>query len=85
MVAVSARLIPDLVFPTEWSLLPKVCDAICEVFNRPHIDLFVMRASIKLPLMCLQFQIHGMEASKMPFSIPGMISVCVYMFASSLL
>ena len=30
---------PDQVLPTEWSLLPRVFDAICEVFDCPPIYL----------------------------------------------
>ena len=40
----------DQDLPTEWSLLPLVFDTICEVFGRPHLDFFIMRANAKLPL-----------------------------------
>ena len=41
---------PDQVLPTEWSLLPRVFEAICEVFGRPHLDLFASRTIAKLLL-----------------------------------
>ena len=41
---------PDQVLPTEWSILPQVCDAICEVFSHPHMDFFATRENMKLPL-----------------------------------
>ena len=54
LVAISARYIlgkknipvaqlsyPDQVLSTEWFLLPRVFDTICEVFSRPHIDLLL--------------------------------------------
>ena len=41
---------PDQVLPMEWSFLPWVFDLIYEVFGRPYIDLFAMRANTKLPL-----------------------------------
>ena len=41
---------PDQIFPTDWSLLPRVFDGICRVFGHPHLDLFAIRADNKLPL-----------------------------------
>ena len=40
----------DQVLPAEWSLLPRVFEAICGVFRRPHLDLFATQANAKLPL-----------------------------------
>ena len=41
---------PDPVLPTEWSLFPLVFDVICKAFGFHHMDLFVTRANVKLPL-----------------------------------
>ena len=41
---------PDQILPTEWSLLPRVLDGICQVIRRPHLDLFATRANTNLPL-----------------------------------
>ena len=41
---------PDQVLPAEWSLLPRVLEAVCRVFGRPHLDLFATLSSAKLPL-----------------------------------
>ena len=41
---------PDQVFPTEWSLLPRVFEGICRIFGRPHLDLFATRVNAKLAL-----------------------------------
>ena len=62
-VSLSARYIPGKknvlvdptqssqpVFPTEWSLLPRVFEAICEFFGHPHLKLFTTRANAKLSL-----------------------------------
>ena len=38
------------VLPTEWLLFPRVSDAICQVLDCPHADLFATRASRNLPL-----------------------------------
>ena len=61
IVTIIARFIPEKKnvladqvsrsdFPTEWSFLPRVIDAICKMFSYPRIDLFAMRADTKLPL-----------------------------------
>ena len=65
-VSLSARYIPGKknvlvdptqssqpVFPTEWSLLPRVFEAICEFFGHPHLKLFTTRANAKLSLYIL--------------------------------
>ena len=56
-VKLSAKYIPgkknilaDQVPLTEWSLFPRMFDAICEVLEWPLIDLFATRANAKLPL-----------------------------------
>ena len=36
---------PVQVLPTEWSLLPKLFKAICEVFGHPYLELFATRAN----------------------------------------
>ena len=36
------------VLPTEWSLLPRAFDSICEVYGHPYMDLFSTRANITL-------------------------------------
>ena len=41
---------PDQVLPMEWSLRPMAFDAICQVFDRPFMDLFANHANAKLPL-----------------------------------
>ena len=41
---------PDQILPTEWSLLPRVFDRICQVFGRPHLNLFATKANNKLAL-----------------------------------
>ena len=41
--------LPDFA-PTEWSLLPRLYDTICEVCDRPHLVLFATSADMKLPL-----------------------------------
>ena len=60
---------PDQVLPMEWSFLPWVFDLICEVFGRPYIDLFAMRANTKLLLYVSPW--HG---SRTLFHISGTIS-----------
>ena len=42
--------LPDQILPTEWSLLPWVFEGICNVFGRPHLDLFATRTNMKLLL-----------------------------------
>ena len=32
--------LPDQILPSEWSLLLRVFEGICQVFGRPHLDLF---------------------------------------------
>ena len=41
---------PDQILPTEWSLLPRGFDRICQVFGRPHLNLFATKANNKLAL-----------------------------------
>ena len=40
----------DQVLPTEWSLLTRVFEVICKVFDRLHLNLFTTRVNAKLPL-----------------------------------
>ena len=47
--------LPNQVLPTKWLLLPQVYDAICKVFECPHVDLFATRANAKFPLQVCQF------------------------------
>ena len=62
LVTLSARYIPgkknilanqlshlDQVLPTEWFLLSQVFDARCEVYIRPHMDLFATKVNTKFP------------------------------------
>ena len=45
---------PNQVLPTEWSLLPRVFNAVCKVFDCPIMDLLATQANVKLPLYVSQ-------------------------------